>query len=83
MGEQAERVDERDAILTDVRRHDAVRHGWLHRVATVACRDTAGRFLVHRRPEGAARFPGGYSPDAPEAFHRYLAVDRGERPHHA
>ncbi|GGQ93847.1 hypothetical protein [Streptomyces pilosus] len=58
MGERVERVDEHDEVLAVVGRDDAVRHGWLHRIATVVCRDTAGRYLVHRRPDGAARFPG-------------------------
>ncbi|MFJ7203652.1 NUDIX hydrolase [Streptomyces sp. NPDC098789] len=58
MNERVERVDERDRILAVVDREEAVRRGWLHRIATTICRDRQGRVLVHRRPEGTARFPG-------------------------
>ncbi|THA86643.1 NUDIX domain-containing protein [Streptomyces sp. A0592] len=58
MGERVERVDEHDEVLGVVDRGEAIRHGWLHRVATIVCRDTGGRILVHRRPEDASRFPG-------------------------
>ncbi|MCX4904410.1 NUDIX hydrolase [Streptomyces sp. NBC_00878] len=61
MGEPVERVDEHDRVLDIVDRGEAIRRGWLHRVATVVCRDTQGRILVHRRPESAARFPGRYN----------------------
>src|SRR5690606_15972792 len=61
MDERVERVDEHDEILTVVGRGDAIRHGWLHRIATVACRDTARRVLVHRRPHDVSRFPGQYN----------------------
>lgn len=61
MGERVARVDERDEILTVVSRDDAIRRGWLHRVATVVCHDTAGRTLVHRRPRDVSRFPGQYN----------------------
>ncbi|NGO45237.1 NUDIX hydrolase [Streptomyces ureilyticus] len=61
MGELVERVDEHDEVLAVVSRGDAIRQGWLHRIATVVCRDTAGRILVHRRPHEAARFPGGFN----------------------
>ncbi|MFJ6389070.1 NUDIX domain-containing protein [Streptomyces sp. NPDC091972] len=40
---------------------EAVEKGWLHRVATTVCRDSLGRVLVHRRPEGLSRFPGQYN----------------------
>ncbi|GGW98830.1 putative Nudix hydrolase [Streptomyces malachitofuscus] len=59
MGELVERVDEDDEVLGVVSRSDAIRRRWLHRIATVVCRDTAGRILVHRRPLDAERFPGG------------------------
>ncbi|MFJ9767276.1 NUDIX hydrolase [Streptomyces erythrochromogenes] len=58
MGEQVERVDENDEVLGVVDRAEAIHRGWLHRVATIVCRDTEGRFLVHRRPDGVPRFPG-------------------------
>ncbi len=41
-----------------VDRSEAIRRGWLHRVATTVCRDEQGRVLVYRRPENASRFPG-------------------------
>ncbi len=56
--EPVERVDERDRVLAVVERGEAVRRGWLHRVATTVCRDRRGRVLVYRRPENASRFPG-------------------------
>ncbi|MDQ1025202.1 8-oxo-dGTP pyrophosphatase MutT (NUDIX family) [Streptomyces umbrinus] len=59
--EPVERVDERDRVLGIVDRGEAVRRGWLHRVATVVCRDNEGRILVHRRPEHVTRFPGRYN----------------------
>ncbi|MFF0205858.1 NUDIX hydrolase [Streptomyces sp. NPDC005017] len=58
MGELVDRVDERDVVLGVVDREEAVRSRWLHRIATVVCRDGEGRFLVHRRPAGMSRFPG-------------------------
>lgn len=58
MGELVDRVDERDAVVGVVERSEAVRCRWLHRVATIVCRDASGRFLVHRRPEDVSRFPG-------------------------
>ncbi|MFJ1565822.1 NUDIX hydrolase [Streptomyces erythrochromogenes] len=58
MGERVERVDEHDEVLGVVDRGEAIRRGWLHRVATIVCRDTEGRFLVHRRPDDVSRFPG-------------------------
>jgi len=61
MGELVERVDERDQVLGVVDRGTAIRHGWLHRVATTVCRDPDGRILVHRRPDHASRFPGQYN----------------------
>ncbi|MFF6873945.1 NUDIX hydrolase [Streptomyces sp. NPDC012474] len=58
MGELVERVDERDRVLGVVDRDEAIRNGWLHRIATTVCRDPHGRVLVHRRPEHVSRFPG-------------------------
>ncbi|MEU2298743.1 NUDIX domain-containing protein [Streptomyces antibioticus] len=60
MDELIERVDERDRVLGVVRRDEAVRHGWLHRVAVTVCRDRDGRILVHRRSRHVSRFPGCY-----------------------
>ncbi|MGW7410919.1 NUDIX hydrolase [Streptomyces sp. NPDC054863] len=61
MSERVDRVDEWDRVLGVVDRAEAIREGWLHRVATVVCRDEAGRILVHRRPETVSRFPGRYN----------------------
>ncbi|MEU9139898.1 NUDIX domain-containing protein [Streptomyces sp. NPDC048404] len=58
--ELVERVDARDRVLGVVRRRDAVREGWPHRVGVVVCRDRQGLFLVHRRAEQLSRFPGHY-----------------------
>ncbi|MFP3991108.1 NUDIX domain-containing protein [Streptomyces sp. E11-3] len=59
--ELVERVDERDQVMEVVERGEAVRRGWLHRIATTVCRDAEGRILVHRRPDGMSRFPGQYN----------------------
>ncbi|MFE5677765.1 NUDIX hydrolase [Streptomyces erythrochromogenes] len=57
--ELVERVDDRDRVLgMVVSRRQAVREGWLHRVAVTVCRDERGRILVHRRSEQLSRFPG-------------------------
>lgn len=58
MAELVERVDERDEVQAVVERGEAIRHRWLHRISTIVCRDSAGRFLVHCRPDDAALFPG-------------------------
>lgn len=58
--ELVERVDELDRVVGVVERDEAIRRGWLHRVATTVCRDGAGRVLVHRRADGHPRFPGHY-----------------------
>ncbi|MFE7713003.1 NUDIX domain-containing protein [Streptomyces sp. NPDC057486] len=58
--EMVERVDEQDHVLAVVGRSEAVRHGWLHRIAVTMCRDREGRILVQRRSEHVARFPGHY-----------------------
>ncbi|MFF9772742.1 NUDIX domain-containing protein [Streptomyces sp. NPDC013978] len=60
MDELVERVDAQDCVLGVVSRREAVREGWLHRVAVVVCRDGQGRFLVHRRAGQLSRFPGHY-----------------------
>ncbi|MET9244854.1 NUDIX domain-containing protein [Nonomuraea sp. NPDC003709] len=56
--ELVERVDGQDRVLGVVDRDDAIRRGWLHRIATTVCRDELGRFLVYRRAEGLSRYPG-------------------------
>lgn len=61
MSERVERVDEQDRVIGVVERGEAVREGWLYRMAMVLCRDADGRYLVHRRPENSSRFPGEYS----------------------
>ncbi|RKT08501.1 isopentenyldiphosphate isomerase [Streptomyces sp. 3211.6] len=61
MAEWVERVDEHDRVLGVVERGEAIERRWLHRVATVVCRDAGGRVLVHRRPEDSSRFPGAYN----------------------
>ncbi|RFU85429.1 NUDIX domain-containing protein [Streptomyces triticagri] len=53
-----ERVDGRDRVVGVVSRRQAVREGWLHRVAVTVCRDERGRYVVHRRAERLSRFPG-------------------------
>ena len=58
MSELVERVDERDEVLAVVERGEAIRHRWLHRIATIVCRNSAGQFLVHRRPDDVSLFPG-------------------------
>lgn len=61
MDELVERVDGQDRVLgMVVSRRQAVREGWLHRVAVTVCRDERGRILVHRRSEQLSRFPGLY-----------------------
>ncbi|MGW3486014.1 NUDIX hydrolase [Streptomyces sp. NPDC001054] len=58
--ELVERVDECDRVVGVVERDEAVRRGWLHRIAGSVCRDAEGRYLVHRRAGGVGRFPGMY-----------------------
>jgi 8-oxo-dGTP pyrophosphatase MutT (NUDIX family) len=60
VGELVERVDEQDRVLGVVERDEAIRHGWLHRIATTVCRDQHRLVLVYRRAEGLSRFPGKY-----------------------
>ncbi|MEV7869142.1 NUDIX domain-containing protein [Streptomyces sp. NPDC088124] len=61
MTEFIERVNEQDRVIGVVERGQAVREGWLYRMAMVLCRDPQGRYLVHRRPDSSSRFPGQYS----------------------
>ncbi|WP_445525314.1 NUDIX hydrolase [Streptomyces cyslabdanicus] len=61
MGELVDHVDEQDRVVGVVDRAEAVRLGRLHRIATIVCRGENGRFLVHRRPDDAVRFPGQYN----------------------
>ncbi|MGI5269844.1 NUDIX hydrolase [Nonomuraea sp. CA-218870] len=79
MDQLVEGVDDQDEVLGVADRAEAVRRGWLHRVATSVCRDADGRILVHRRSDRAARFPGYYEvtvggPVAPgESYERAAA----------
>ncbi|MGC4909609.1 NUDIX hydrolase [Streptomyces cyaneofuscatus] len=61
MGELVERVDEQDHVVAVVERGEAIRERWLHRIATIVCRDGDGRILVHRRPDDDSRFPGQFN----------------------
>ncbi|MEU9620917.1 MULTISPECIES: NUDIX domain-containing protein [unclassified Streptomyces] len=61
MSEIVERVDEQDRVMRPVERGEAVRKGWLYRMAMVLVRDRSGHYLVHQRPKDASRFPGEYS----------------------
>jgi len=61
MVELVDHVDERDRVIGVVDRSEAVAAGLLYRMSMVLCRDEAGRYLVHRRPESSSRFPGEYS----------------------
>ncbi|MEU1159769.1 NUDIX domain-containing protein [Streptomyces sp. NPDC005921] len=58
MGEPVDQVDEQDRVLGVVERGEAIRSRLLHRIATIVCRDTDGRFLVHRRGDTTLLFPG-------------------------
>ncbi|RAO25933.1 Isopentenyl-diphosphate Delta-isomerase [Micromonospora noduli] len=60
VNELVERVDDQDRVLGVVDRGEAVRRGWLHRIATTICRDQQGWVLVYRRAEDLSRFPGYY-----------------------
>lgn len=56
--ELVERLGDQDRVLAVVvSRRQAIREGWLHRVAVTVCRDERGRILVHRRSEQLSRFP--------------------------
>lgn len=84
MGELVERVDERDHVMAVVERGEAIRERWLHRVATIVCRDGDGRFLVHRRPDHTSRFPGrlnwllGGAVDVGESYEQAAARELAE-----
>ncbi|MFF7281416.1 NUDIX domain-containing protein [Streptomyces griseorubiginosus] len=67
--EWVERVDGQDRVLGVVSRREAIREGWLHRVAVTVCRDDRGRILVHRRSEQVSRFPGLYEVEVGGAAH--------------
>ncbi|MGW4163451.1 NUDIX hydrolase [Streptomyces sp. NPDC004788] len=70
MDEVVERVDGQDRLLgMVVSRRQAIREGWLHRVAVTVCRDERGRILVHRRSEHVSRFPGLYEVGVGGAAH--------------
>ncbi|RII13834.1 Nudix hydrolase [Streptomyces sp. YIM 130001] len=69
MDELVERVDDQDRVLGVVTRRQAVREGWLHRVAVTVCRDERGRILVHRRSDQLSRYPGLYEVEAGGAVH--------------
>ncbi|MFC9076724.1 NUDIX hydrolase [Streptomyces sp. NPDC059687] len=87
MSELVERVDEQDEVLAVVDRGEAIRHGWLHRIATIVCRDPGGRIFVHRRPDDVSLFPGqlnwmvggavGVAESYEEAAARELAEELG------
>ncbi|WKD37611.1 NUDIX domain-containing protein [Streptomyces xanthophaeus] len=80
-----ERVDDQDRVLgVVVTRRQAVREGWLHRVAVTVCRDGRGRILVHRRSEHVSRFPGlfevevGGAADVGESYEQAAARELTE-----
>ncbi|MFI7366521.1 NUDIX hydrolase [Streptomyces sp. NPDC050149] len=83
--ELVERVDDQDRVLgAVVSRRQAVREGWLHRVAVTVCRDERGRILVHRRSEQLSRFPGlhevmvGGAVDVGESYEQAAARELAE-----
>ncbi len=83
--ELVERVDDQDRTLgVVVSRREAVREGWLHRVAVTVCRDERGRILVHRRAERLSRFPGlhevevGGAVNVGESYERAAARELAE-----
>lgn len=84
MGELVERVDEQDHVVAVVDRGEAIRQRWLHRIATIVCRDGDGRILVHRRPEDDSRFPGqlnwmlGGAADVGETYEEAAARELAE-----
>lgn len=84
MGELVERVDEHDRTVGVVERAEAIRRGWLHRVATIVVRDGDGRILVHRRPDDVSRFPGqfnwmlGGAADVGESYEQAAARELAE-----
>ncbi|MFI9150450.1 NUDIX domain-containing protein [Streptomyces sp. NPDC053367] len=84
MDELVDHVDAQDRVLGAVSRREAVREGWLHRVASVVCRDGRDRFLVHRRAEQLSRFPGhcelgvGGAAGVGESYEQAAARELGE-----
>jgi ADP-ribose pyrophosphatase YjhB (NUDIX family) len=85
MGDElVERVNSRDRVLGVVGRRQAVRAGWLHRIASTVCRDECGRILVHRRSEQVSRFPGlheilvGGAVDVGESYEQAAARELAE-----
>jgi 8-oxo-dGTP pyrophosphatase MutT (NUDIX family) len=82
--EPVERVDDQDQVLAVVDRSEAIRRGWLHRIATTVCRDQQGRVLVYRRPENLSRFPGhhevmfGGAVDIGESYEQAAARELAE-----
>ncbi|MER7579718.1 NUDIX domain-containing protein [Kitasatospora sp. NPDC097691] len=84
MDEPVEHVDDQDQVLGVVDRGEAIRRGWLHRIATTVCRDQQGRVLVYRRPENLSRFPGhhevmfGGAVDVGESYERAAARELAE-----
>lgn len=84
VNEPVERVDDQDRVLAVVDRSEAIRRGWLHRIATTVCRDQQGRVLVYRRPENLSRFPGhhevtfGGAVDVGESYEQAAARELAE-----
>ncbi|MPY34697.1 NUDIX domain-containing protein [Streptomyces adustus] len=82
--ELVERVDGQDRVLGVVTRRQAIREGWLHRIASTVCRDERGRILVHRRSEQLLRFPGlhevmvGGAADVGESYEQAAARELAE-----
>ncbi|MFI5911733.1 NUDIX domain-containing protein [Dactylosporangium sp. NPDC051541] len=58
--ELVERVDADDRVMAVVPRAEAIRNGWLHRIAATVCRDARGRILVYRRASDLSRYPSMY-----------------------
>ncbi|MEU6380960.1 NUDIX domain-containing protein [Streptomyces sp. NPDC046909] len=75
--ELVERVDAQDRVLGVVNRLEAVRKGWLHRIALTVCRDERGRILVTRRSEQLSRFPGFYEVGAGGAVNVGESYEQG------
>nr|BFD88322.1 hypothetical protein StreXyl84_77230 [Streptomyces sp. Xyl84] len=83
--ELVERVDDHDRVSgVVVGRRQAIREGWLHRVAVTVCRDERGRILVHRRSGQLSRFPGlceavvGGAVDVGESYEQAAARELAE-----